>query len=78
MIEFSFKELLKKHKMSRYQFRKYTNLDTRRVNAYYFGTVKNVKVSELDTICELLNCDTCDLIHYKPGKKKNRKSIGTD
>lgn len=73
MIEFSFKKLLEKNKMSRYQFKKYSNFDTRRINAYYFGNVKNIKVSDLETICQILNCNVDDLIHYKPGKKNNKK-----
>lgn len=60
--------------MSRYQFRKYTDFDTRRINAFYFGTAKNIKVSELETICELLNCDTNDIVRYKPSKKRKNKN----
>lgn len=70
MIEFYFKNMLEKRNMSRYRFQFLSNFDARRVNQFYFGTAKNIKIFELDTICDILNCDTSDIIRYKPGKNK--------
>ena len=65
MIKFKVKELLEKQKMSRYKLRQYTSLTYERVNDYYFGRVKAVKVEELEELCELFNCNIQDIIEYK-------------
>lgn len=70
MIQFLIKELLEKNNMSRYRFQFLTGFDIRRVNAFYFNKAKNIKVSELETICDLFNCDTNEVVTYKPNKKK--------
>ena len=70
MIEFNFKNMLEKRNMSRYRFEFLSNFDTRRTNQFYFGTAKNIKVSELETICNILDCQTSDILKYKPGKAK--------
>ena len=69
MIEFKVKELLEKQKISRYKLRQYTNLTYERVNDYYFGRVKSIKVEELEELCELFNCNTQDIVEYKKNKK---------
>ena len=50
MIKFKVKELLEKNKMSRYKLRQYTSLSYERVNDYYFGRVKAIKVEELEEL----------------------------
>ena len=65
MVIFKLKELLEKHKMSRYKLRQYTDFTYTRVNDYYFGRVKDIKVSEINTLCELFHCKLNDLIEYK-------------
>ena len=69
MIEFYFKNMLEKRKMTRYRFEFLSNFDTRRINQFYFGTAKNIKIEELEIMCQILNCDIADLICYKPSKK---------
>ncbi len=68
MIKFKVKELLEKQKISRYKLRQYTSLTYERVNDYYFGRVKAIKVEELEELCELFNCNTQDIIEYKKNK----------
>lgn len=46
MIVFHIKELLTKNKMSRYKLEKYSSLSYERVNDYFFGRVKSIKVEE--------------------------------
>ena len=65
MIKFKLKELLKENNMSRYKLRQYTGWTYGRVNQLYFGTVKNVKVEELDMICKIFKCSISDVIEYK-------------
>lgn len=65
MIQFHIKELLQKHKMSRYKLEKYSNLSYERVNDYYFGRVKAIKVEELEELCKIFNCNTQDIVEFK-------------
>lgn len=69
MIVFHIKELLQKHKMSRYKLEKYSNLSYERVNDYYFGRVKSIKVEELEELCSLFECNTQDIVEFKKNKK---------
>lgn len=65
MIYFKIKELLEENNMSRYKLEQYTNLSYRRVNDYYFGRVKDIKVEELEELCKLFKCNTQDIVEYK-------------
>lgn len=69
MIKFKVKELLEKNKMSRYKLRQYTSLSYERVNDYYFGRVKAIKVEELEELCNVFNCNTQDIVEFKKNKK---------
>ena len=68
MVVFKVKDLLEKNKMSRYKLRQYTNFSYQRVNDYYFGRVKDIKASEINTLCKLFKCNVQDLIEYKKDK----------
>lgn len=72
MVVFKVKELLEKHKISRYKLRQYTNLSYDRVNDYYFGRVKAIKVEEIEQLCDVFNCDIQDLVEYHKSKKKSK------
>ena len=65
MVKFKVKELLEKQKLSRYKLRQYTSLSYERVNDYYFGRVKAIKVEELEELCKLFNCNIQDIVEYK-------------
>lgn len=69
MVIFKVKELLAKNKMSRYKLRQYTSLSYERVNDYYFGRVKAIKVEELEELCNVFNCNTQDIVEFKKNKK---------
>ena len=64
MIVFHIKELLQKHKMSRYKLEKYSKLSYERVNDYYFSRVKAIKVEELEELCNLFNCNIQDIVEF--------------
>ena len=68
MLIFKVKELLSKNNMSRYKLRQYSNLSYERVNDYYFGRVKAIKVEELEELCQILNCNTQDIVEFKKNK----------
>lgn len=57
--------MLEKQKLSRYKLRQYTSLSYERVNDYYFGRVKAIKVEELEELCKLFNCEIQDIIEFK-------------
>ena len=65
MIKFKVNELLKKHKMSRYKLRQYSGFTYERVNQFFFGTARSVKVEELEILCDIFNCNVGDIIEYK-------------
>ena len=69
MVIFKVKELLAKNKMSRYKLRQYTSLSYERVNDYYFGRVKAIKVEELEELCNVFDCNTQDIVEFKKNKK---------
>lgn len=69
MIVFHIKELLEKNKMSRYKLEKYSKLSYERVNDYFFGRVKSIKVEELEELCNLFDCNTQDIVEFKKNKK---------
>ena len=69
MVIFKVKELLAKNKMSRYKLRQYTSLSYERVNDYYFGRVKAIKVEELEQLCNVFDCNTQDIVEFKKNKK---------
>lgn len=65
MVKIKVKELLEKHKMSRYKLRQYTNWTYERVNDYYFSRVKSIKVEEIEILCKLFKCKINDIVEYK-------------
>lgn len=65
MVFFKVKNLLEKNNMSRYKMRQYTGFSYARVNDYYFGRVKDIKVSEIEKLCQLFNCKLEDIVEYK-------------
>ncbi len=73
MIKIKIKELLEKNKISRYKLRQYTNFTYERINQYYFGTIKSIKVEELEILCQILKCNIADIIEYSKNSKKSAK-----
>ena len=65
MIIFNIKELMEKQNISRYRLQQLTNWNYKRINAYYFNKVININVKELDTVCDIFDCDLTDLIKRK-------------
>ncbi len=68
MIKFKIKELLQKNNMSRYKLQKYTDFTYTRVNDYYFGRVKSIKIEELNLLCKIFKCNVQDIVEFKSDK----------
>lgn len=62
MIKLHIGEMMKKRKMTRYRMNKETGWNYKRVNALYKGEVKQISIEELDILCNILNCESKDLI----------------
>ena len=61
-MKYKIKEQLESNQMSRYKLQQLTNWNYKRVNAYYKGTVKEIKVEELEILCKIFECKVEDLI----------------
>lgn len=63
-MKFKIKDQLESNHMSRYKLQKITGWNYKRINAYYKGTVTEIKVEELEKLCEIFVCKIEDLIEY--------------
>ena len=61
-MKFKIKELLESNRMSRYKLQKLTNWNYKRINAFYLGNVNEIKVKELEVLCDIFACKIEDLI----------------
>ena len=61
-MKFKIKEQLESSQMSRYKLQQLTNWNYKRINAFYKGNVKEIKVEELETLCKIFACKIGDLI----------------
>ena len=62
MVVFRKKELLKANNITRYKLQQLTEWNYRRINAFYFGRVKQITIDEIEKLCEILKCDISDLM----------------
>ena len=65
MIIFNVKNLMEKQNLSRYRLQQLTNWNYKRINAYFFNKVINVNVNELETLCDIFDCELSELIERK-------------
>lgn len=61
-MKFKIKEQLEKKQISRYKLQQLTNWNYKRINAFYKGTVVEIKVEELEAFCKIFKCKIGDLI----------------
>lgn len=61
-MKFKIKEQLESNHMSRYKLQKLIGWNYKRINAYYKGTVTEIKVEELEILCKIFACKIGDLI----------------
>ena len=61
-MKFKIKEQLEKNHISRYKLQQLTNWNYKRINAFYKGTVIEIKVEELEIFCKIFKCKIGDLI----------------
>lgn len=62
MIKIKIQDLMKKRDISRYKLQQLTNWNYKRINNLYFSRVKHITLEEIETICNILNCNIEDII----------------
>lgn len=62
MVKIKIKDLMKKRDISRYKLQQLTNWNYKRINNLYFSRVKHITLEEIETICNILNCNIEDII----------------
>lgn len=62
MIKITIQELMDKKDISRYKLQQLTNWNYKRINALYFSKVKHITLEEIETLCNILNCNIEDII----------------
>lgn len=68
MIKIHLSNLLGNRKMSQAELARKTGIRPNTINALYHEYTKYVSKSDLDKICEVLECDISDLLEYVPNK----------
>lgn len=61
-MKFKIKDQLEKNQISRYKLQQLTNWNYKRINAFYKGSVIEIKVEELEIFCKIFKCKIEDLI----------------
>lgn len=61
--------MLGEKRINQKQLSKITNIRPNTINAYYNDYVQRLNRSDIDKICQALNCTLNDLIEYIPDNK---------
>ena len=65
MLVFKIKNLLEQNNISRYKFQQITQWNQKRINAFYFGTVHTITVTEIENMCKIFHCKVEDLFEIE-------------
>jgi conserved domain protein len=68
MIKIRLSDLLGNRKMTQAELARKTGIRPNTINALYHEYVRYINKSDLDKICEVLNCDISELMEYVPNK----------
>ena len=64
MIKVKISDMLGKHKMTRAQLSKETNIRSTTISKYYHETVRHIDIEHLNKFCKVFNCQVSDLLEY--------------
>jgi len=67
-FEFTIKEYMAKHKISKYRLLKSANLQQKQMQTYYNGDIQRPDFAVLARICCALDCQLSDIVKYIPPK----------
>ncbi len=68
MIKIKLSILLGERRMTQLELSRKTGIRPNSIGLLYNELTDNVKLSHLDSICKVLNCDISDLLEYKADK----------
>jgi putative transcriptional regulator len=71
MIKVKISDMLGKHKMTRAQLSKETNIRSTTISKYYHETVRHIDVEHLNKFCKIFNCQVGDLLEYTEDNLEN-------
>lgn len=71
MIQINVKELLKKHKKTKYWFVKQMEGGYQSLTRMMENQTTGIRFDTLEKMCDIFNCEIGDIIVRKKGKKKN-------
>ncbi len=69
LIKINLSRILGEKRISQKQLSKMTNIRPNTINAYYNDYVQRLNRSDMDKICQALNCSLNDLIEYVPDEE---------
>ena len=69
LIRINLSRMLGEKRINQKQLSKITNIRPNTINAYYNDYVQRLNRSDIDKICQALNCTLNDLIEYIPDNK---------
>lgn len=70
MIKIHLSKLLGERRMTQSELARKTGIRPTTISEWYNEIVERLNVEHMDRICEVLECDLCDLIEYVPNKMK--------
>ena len=65
-FEFTIKEYMDKHTVSKYRLLKSADLQQKQMQMYYKGNIQRPDFTVLARICYALNCQLSDIVKYIP------------
>jgi putative transcriptional regulator len=68
-MQFNLRKLLYDRDMKQAKLSRLTGIRKNTINAYYHGYIKRMNVSDLENICDALNCKLSDIIDYTSKEK---------
>ena len=63
-IKIKVSDLLGKHKMSMKELADKTGIRPNTISNLYYEQAKRIEVSQIDALCEALDCDVSDIFEY--------------
>lgn len=70
MIKIHLSKLLGERRMTQAELARRTGIRPSTISEWYNEMVERLNVEHIDRICEVLECELCDLIEYIPNSMK--------
>lgn len=69
MIKIKLSDLLGKYKMTQKSLAEATHIRPATISKMYYEETKRVDIKQLNSICQVFNCEISDLLEYIPDSK---------